>query len=403
MILKPNYNNDTEYRFILLYDENINKYNLNYSLFIEDTDITCKFINKDLENKIIEAILNRLNITYNNSNIDISHEIIIDNEDDLNIDYNIERQYLRFYIQDTGLHYKIEEPYLDNKIISIEDYKKFFDVGDNINLYSEICEAINENKYQYIPKLNESGIDDNGNSFESYNSIIINNISYPKCLIFGMEDNFNYMEIDNNMMSMRLNVKDVGNMYEVISINDAETTILGHVNNTYEIFSWSIYELICQALMEGKTIYLPKNNYSQLTVDDIVIVEQESELETQKKIAINKVKDFLYSTRINKLQLLDYYTFTILNNYFINMGFVITYQNREEKYLEIITAISEMEDENESEIAIVNLENYLNILDKLKELEGFVVRLNTTIDEIISCETVEAVETVVNDFLDFFK
>jgi len=403
MILKPNYNNDTEYRFILLYDENINKYNLNYSLFIEDSDITCKFINKDLENKIIEAILNRLNITYNNSNIDISHEIIIDNEDNLNIDYNIERQYLRFFLQDVGLHYKIEEPYLDNKIISIEDYKKFFDVGDNINLYSEICEAINENKYQYIPKLNESGIDDNGNSFESYNSIIINNISYPKCLIFGMEDNFNYMEIDNNMMSMRLNVKDVGNMYEVISINDAETTILGHVNNTYEIFSWSIYELICQALMEGKTIYLPKNNYSQLTVDDIVIVEQESELETQKKIAINKVKDFLYSTRINKLQLLDYYTFTILNNYFINMGFVITYQNREEKYLEIITAISEMEDENESEIAIVNLENYLNILDKLKELEGFVVRLNTTIDEIISCETVEAVETVVNDFLDFFK
>lgn len=403
MILKPNYNNDTEYRFILLYDENINKYNLNYSLFIEDTDITCKFINKDLENKIIEAILNRLNITYNNSNIDISHEIIIDNEDDLNIDYNIERQYLRFYIQDVGLHYKIEEPYLDNKILSINEYKYIFDVGDNINLYSEICEAINENKYQYIPKLNESGIDDNGNSFESYNSIIINNISYPKCLIFGMEDNFNFMEIDNNMMSMRLNVKDVGNMYEVISINDAETTILGHVNNTYEIFSWSIYELICQALMEGKTIYLPKNNYSQLTVDDIVIVEQESELETQKKIAINKVKDFLYSTRINKLQLLDYYTFTILNNYFINMGFVITYQNREEKYLEIITAISEMEDENESEIAIANLENYLNILDKLKELEGFVVRLNTTIDEIISCETVEAVETVVNDFLDFFK
>ena len=403
MILKPNYNNDTEYRFILLYDENINKYNLNYKLFIEDTDITCKFINKDLENKIIEAILNRLNITYNNSNIDISHEIIIDNEDDLNIDYNIERQYLRFFLQDVGLHYKIEEPYLDNKILSINEYKYIFDVGDNINLYSEICEAINENKYQYIPKLNESGIDDNGNSFESYNSIIINNISYPKCLIFGMEDNFNYMEIDNNMMSMRLNVKDVGNMYEVISINDAETTILGHVNNTYEIFSWSIYELICQALMEGKTIYLPKNNYSQLTVDDIVIVEQESELETQKKIAINKVKDFLYSTRINKLQLLDYYTFTILNNYFINMGFAITYQNREEKYLEIITAISEMEDENEAEIAIVNLENYLNILDKLKELEGFVVRLNTTIDEIISCETVEAVETVVNDFLDFFK
>ena len=403
MILKPNYNNDTEYRFILLYDENINKYNLNYSLFIEDSDITCKFINKDLENKIIEAILNRLNITYNNSNIDISHEIIIDNEDDLNIDYNIERQYLRFYLQDTGLHYKIEEPYLDNKILSINEYKYIFDVGDNINLYSEICEAINENKYQYIPKLNESGIDDNGNSFESYNSIIINNISYPKCLIFGMEDNFNYMEIDNNMMSMRLNVKDVGNMYEVISINDAETTILGHVNNTYEIFSWSIYEIICQALMEGKTIYLPKNNYSQLTVDDIVIVEQESELETQKKIAINKVKDFLYSTRINKLQLLDYYTFTILNNYFINMGFAITYQNREEKYLEIITAISEMEDENEAEIAIANLENYLNILDKLKELEGFVVRLNTTIDEIISCETLEAVETVVNDFLDFFK
>ena len=111
---------------------------------------------------------------------------------------------------------------MDNKILSINEYKYIFDVGDNINLYSEICQLINDNKYQYIPKLDECGIDDNGNSFESYNSIIINIISYPKCLIFGMEDNFNFMEIDNNMMSMRLNVKDVGNMYEVISINDAE-------------------------------------------------------------------------------------------------------------------------------------------------------------------------------------
>ena len=176
MILKPNYNNDTEYRFILLYDENINKYNLVYNLFIDNTDIICHITDKNLENKIIEAILNRLNITYNNSNIDISHEIIIDNEDNLNIDYNIERQYLRFYIQDTGLYYKIEEPYLDNKILSINEYKYIFDVGDNINLYSEICQLINDNKYQYIPKLDECGIDDNGNSFESYNSIIINNI-----------------------------------------------------------------------------------------------------------------------------------------------------------------------------------------------------------------------------------
>ena len=90
MILKPNYNNDTEYRFILLYDENINKYNLNYSLFIEDTDITCKFINKDLENKIIEAILNRLNITYNNSNINLMDWITISYNREPYVVYGIE-------------------------------------------------------------------------------------------------------------------------------------------------------------------------------------------------------------------------------------------------------------------------------------------------------------------------
>ena len=384
MILKPNYNNDTEYRFVLNYNDSkdnrriVLSYVLSFDTFLHKT--RCNITNIEVLNKVIEAILNRKEIHIIKENVVLENveEVIIDNMNDIKIYDSVENFYLRFKLIDVGEYWNITNVFLDNRVLSVDEYKTIYDCTGDIENYCTFCTLLSNDKTLYIPKTFKLYF----NEFLDLNDLLVE---------------------DNNMIKLQFNVRDIGTAYEVIGVNENETAILGSINSVYVVHSYAIYEFIISAINEGKTIYLPKNNYSQLTVDDIVIVEQESELETQKKIAINKVKDFLYSTRINKLQLLDYYTFTILNNYFINMGFVITYQNREEKYLEIITAISEMEDENESEIAIVNLENYLNILDKLKELEGFVVRLNTTIDEIISCETVEAVETVVNDFLDFFK
>lgn len=384
MILKPNYNNDTEYRFVLNYNDSkdnrriVLSYVLSFDTFLHET--RCNITNIEVLNKVIEAILNRKEIHIIKENVVLENveEVIIDNMNDIKIYDSVENFYLRFKLIDVGEYWNITNVFLDNRVLSVDEYKTIYDCTGDIENYCTFCTLLSNDKTLYIPKTFKLYF----NEFLDLNDLLVE---------------------DNNMIKLQFNVRDIGTAYEVIGVNENETAILGSINSVYVVHSYAIYEFIISAINEGKTVYLPKINYSELTLDDITIVEQLNELETQKKIAINRVKDFIYTTRISKMQLMDYYKFTVLNNYFISMGYAITNENREEKYLEIITAISEMEDENESEIAIVNLENYLNILDKLKELEGFVVRLNTTIDEINACETVEAVITLVNNFLDFFK
>ena len=384
MILKPNYNNDTEYKFILDYNDNkddrkiVLSYISSFDNFLYKT--RCNITNTDVLNKVIEAILNRkeIHIVKKDIILEDNAEIIIDNVNDIQIYNEVEDFYLRFKLTDVGEYWNITNIFLDNRVLSIDEYKAIYDCTGDIENYCTFCTLLSNDKALYIPKTFNLYF----NEFLDLNDLLVE---------------------DNNMIKLQFNVRDIGTAYEVIGINENETAILGSINSVYVVYSYAIYEAIITAINEGKTVYLPKVNYSELSLEDITIVEQENELETQKKIAINRVKDFIYTTRISKLQLLDYYTFTVLNNYFINMGAIITNDNREEKYLEIITKISEMEDETQAEIAISNLENYLNILDKLKELEGFIARLNSTIDEINACENVEAITTLVDNFLDFFK
>lgn len=62
------------------------------------------------------------------------------------------------------------------------------------------------------------------------------------------------------------------------------------------------------------------------------------------------------------LTLIDFVSFMLLNNKFANKGIFITHDNKEEKYIEIIETCDDK--------LIEDLEKYIILLDKLKEIEN---------------------------------
>jgi hypothetical protein len=92
--------------------------------------------------------------------------------------------------------------------------------------------------------------------------------------------------------------------------------------------------------------------------------------------------------------LLDFMSFMMLNNKFASKGIFITSENREEKYIEMI--------ESGEEDLINSLEEYINLLDKIKLLE----EKKKEVDEIIfklQClkdyNEEEQVNEIIKDYL----
>lgn len=80
--------------------------------------------------------------------------------------------------------------------------------------------------------------------------------------------------------------------------------------------------------------------------------------------AIKSVKTKLrgiMGDEILTMTLIDFVSFMLLNNKFANKGIFITHNNKEEKYIEIIETCDEE--------LINDLEKYIILLDKLKEIE----------------------------------
>lgn len=197
-------------------------------------------------------------------------------------------------------------------------------------------------------------------------------------------------------MKLRFNVKDKGTTYEVISINENELSFIADGVEIYNIDSWDVYEKICNELSSGNVVLIPKGMDSAIQVSDLIIDTTNNELEKQKNIAILKCKDLMYSSRLNKESILAIYTFTILNNYFLDLGFFITDDNRESKYLEIINYAAAHEDK-EQEI-INKLESYLSLRDKTKTFYLFYDSLVNIIQEIEIASTIENVNVKLNEF-----
>jgi hypothetical protein len=331
--------------------------------------------NVELEYKILSCILNRDIIYIDESKLKvIENECVeITDESQVIIQYTNKIQ-LRFKIADIGNYWQVYSILYDNKNLNLDEYKYVLQVYD-IDIYDYIASNILKNMSIYISK-----------------DVSLLDITKDDIIIE-----------DDTKMKLLFNVKDVGSAYQVVGINDCELVLMGHMNSTYQVYSWTIYEAIVNAIMEGSSVYIPKNIEGQLSLDDVVISKNESDLDREKVIAKITITDIIYNTRINKLSIINSFEFIMLTAYFVGLGIYINKDNREDKYIEIINYISDLEDETKSEEIINKFERYLSLIDKMDKFGLYLDTINNTKEEIDNCESIEEVKELVSNFKNEWK
>lgn len=207
-------------------------------------------------------------------------------------------------------------------------------------------------------------------------------------------------------MKLRLYLLDRNIQWEVVRTETAMMDTLNLEELDYKLMdidSFAVYEYINENLRDGKIVYIPKYLEGELTVDKVIIAEDENSLILYKRTCIIKLKDYVYNLRLTPEYILDMYRFIVINNWMIANGYFITNENREEKYMEIITSISEIEDEEESEAKINKLEQYLNLMDKLASDNNIIISMDEAVDNIIKAETSDEVTCIFNSYMAQFN
>jgi hypothetical protein len=147
-------------------------------------------------------------------------------------------------------------------------------------------------------------------------------------------------------------------------------------------------KIIQQAISEHKMVYLPKGVEGELSLRDVVISETDG-VYKDKMVALStlyrKVDYNLYN-----IGAIDFYDHMCAFNELSARGYFITDNNREEKYIEIISAGDEK--------LIDILEVYLEKKDKLDVFSYVWNRTKKYEKKIHECETQEEVSELIEEF-----
>lgn len=195
---------------------------------------------------------------------------------------------------------------------------------------------------------------------------------------------------------------DKNDRYEIARANEVTGEFGLYILSDYielEVENFELYEYVKNLLDQNRQCFLPKYDFNKTyDVSDVIIIE-ESDLDIAKRIAIKRIDNKIYGTVLTKANLIDIYEFTILNNYFVDKGFVITDDNRESKYLEIISYISDIEDEDKAEECIDKLQTYLNAKDKLDYAKNVITEFRIYELQINDATTEEEVNNLYNEYI----
>ncbi len=176
-------------------------------------------------------------------------------------------------------------------------------------------------------------------------------------------------------MKLSVNVADRGDYFEVVSLNSNESVLAIEPEVEYPIYSWEVYDYIASNMMEGKVVLIPKYIEGNLDKNLIIVTDNISELEVKKTLAIRKMRDFIVNTRMfnDKMLLVELYRFILLNNWFVNKGFVITEENRVDKYFEIVNYSAELMNESpeSGDEVLSKLDKYLELLNNISESDKY--------------------------------
>ncbi len=155
--------------------------------------------------------------------------------------------------------------------------------------------------------------------------------------------------------------------YKILSEYPKGEVYIGIRPDIVKIYSPYIYNAINSALNAGETVFIPKLCIGNIDYSDVIINDDSyDELDIEKIVARKRAQDIILSLRVNKSVFIYLYKMLLAKNICTNVtGMVITADNKEDVFLDIISKASEMEDESAGEVLIKTLEDYLDPYNKV--------------------------------------
>jgi len=186
-------------------------------------------------------------------------------------------------------------------------------------------------------------------------------------------------------------VRDDGarrNLYTVIGVVNPQD-MMADYGQEYITISAKAAEKINEILAEGNTPFAPKGQKFEIVPAQITSSDFD-ELHREKMALVNKANQRV-TAKLTSISQLTMFSFTILNNYFIDKGYVITEDNREEKYLAILNT-------GDADL-IAKLEEYLNLRDEVQYVSSDYTNYKIAKQGINDAETVEDAQTFLDQYL----
>jgi hypothetical protein len=148
--------------------------------------------------------------------------------------------------------------------------------------------------------------------------------------------------------------------------------------------------------MAVSKVTLKDSGSAILSQDDILIISDENltDLQVLKVYLKNKALE-LTKTRLDDSMSYYFFDFVINNNKLAAAGFIVTEENREDKYLEIV---------NKNDAALLDtLSLYLEALDKLSIYNKYYSLYKTFLTNLDATTTIDAANTLFTTFQTQFK
>ena len=191
-------------------------------------------------------------------------------------------------------------------------------------------------------------------------------------------------------------VEDRGPYWRVVNVQQNTMDNQATTQERVLRLSFVAHLQIRDALMQGKTVHIPKALQStEVLVGEYTIINlaETDEIQQARDAATIKVR-MLVTPELSKISGFSLYGFTILNNDLASAGYFITDSNREEKYLEIL--------ETGDEKLIQKLEDYLNYKDEIASVASLERKFSSFRTEIRQASTQQEIKELEERFLEKF-
>ena len=134
-------------------------------------------------------------------------------------------------------------------------------------------------------------------------------------------------------------------------------------------------------------------------LENVTKLTDEERFEIEKFRTIEKNRNLLLS-RVSLIDLYNFFKFTVNNNRLLAEGIVITDENREEKYLEILrdTKSEDIDIKKKAERVVDILSDYLETMDYLSNTFKVVSVLDEFEESVNDCETNEELKKVIDKY-----